>query len=68
MNISEITEDIRGNERPSPTPAPQIIAPINKTSNMKLTYLFLKNNIPENVKLDSGFRLKAKPKATTGRQ
>ena len=32
----DITDEINGNERPSPTPAPQIIAPINKTSNRNL--------------------------------
>ena len=46
--ISEITDEIKGKDRPSPTPAPQITAPINKTSNKNFIILFSKNNIPEN--------------------
>ncbi len=57
-----------GNDKPRPTPAPHKIAPINKTSKMKLINLFLKNKIPEKVRLDSGFKLNANPKATTGKQ
>ena len=68
INIFEITDDISGNESPKPTPAPQIIAPINKTSNTNFKIQFLISKIPEKVKLDSGFRVNARPNATTGRQ
>tara|TARA_B100000900_G_scaffold176600_1_gene149781 strand:- start:272 stop:580 length:309 start_codon:yes stop_codon:yes gene_type:complete len=68
FKISAITDDIKGNERPRPTPAPHKIAPMNNTSKIKLINLFLKKRIPEKVKLDSGFKLKANPKATTGKQ
>ncbi len=68
FKVSEITDEIKGKDRPSPTPAPQIIAPINKTSNKNFIILFSKNNIPENVSFDLGFRLKARPNATTGKQ
>ena len=61
-------EEINGKDKPSPTPAPQIIAPINKTSNKNFIILFSKNSIPEKVSFDLGFRLKARPNATTGKQ
>ena len=68
INIFERTDDINGNDKPNPTPAPQIIAPMKSTSKINLTILFWIPNIPEKVKLESGFSVRAKPNATTGRQ
>ena len=52
FKISEITDEIKGKDRPSPTPAPQSIAPMNNESNKTSKNLFLILNIPENVNLD----------------
>ena len=68
INIFEITDDISGNDNPKPTPEPQMIAPINKTSRTNLNILFSIPNIPEKVRLESGFTVNASPNATTGRQ
>ena len=67
-NIFDITDEIRGNESPNPTPAPQIMAPINKTSNINLLNEFFAPRIPEKVKFVSGFSVNAIPKATAGKQ
>ena len=40
INIFDRTDDIRGNERPSPTPAPQMIAPIKRTSKINFSIVF----------------------------
>ena len=67
-NIFEITDEIRGNESPRPTPAAHIIAPIKNISNNAFKKIFLIFNIPEKVKFEFGFLCKAKLNATTGRQ
>ena len=57
-----------GKDNPSPTPAPQIIAPIKTISNTSSLNLFFTLKIPENVSLDFGRILKERANATAGKQ
>ena len=61
-------EEINGKDKPSPTPAPQSIAPMNNESNKTSKNLFLILNIPENVNLDFWLFVIANPNAIAGKQ
>ena len=49
LKIFEKIVDIKGKDKPSPTPAPHSIAPINKASKSISRILLLILKIPENV-------------------
>jgi hypothetical protein len=68
LKIVDITDEINGKDRPSPTPAAHIIEPIKITSNNNFKNLLFMLRIPENVNDEFDLFDRAKANATTGKQ